>query len=78
MGRRVVPSTGPAVLQRPVGHAAGDSRPVVAPAQDLVGHGILQQLLEDAVAYEVLCRRHHRTGITRRVADGALQHSGTG
>ena len=30
-----------------------------------------QRLLEDAVAYEVLCRRHHRTGITRRMADGA-------
>ena len=31
-----------------------------------------QELLEEAVAYEVLCRRHHRAGITRRVADGAL------
>ena len=31
-----------------------------------------QELLEEAIAYEVLCRRHHRTGITRRVADGAL------
>lgn len=29
-----------------------------------------QRLLEQTVAYEVLCRRHHRTGITRRVADG--------
>ena len=31
-----------------------------------------QHLLEEAVSYEVLCRRHHRAGITRRVADGAL------
>ena len=30
-----------------------------------------QELLEEAVAYEVLCRRHHRAGITRRLADGA-------
>lgn len=42
------------------------------------GQAEQQQLLEDAVAYEVLCRRHHRTGITRRVADGAPQHSRTG
>lgn len=43
-----------------------------------VGEAEQQQLLEDAVAYEVLCRRHHRTGITRRVADGALQPSRSG
>ncbi len=30
-----------------------------------------QELLEEAIAYEVLCRRHHRAGITRRLADGA-------
>lgn len=42
------------------------------------GEAEQQQLLEDAVAYEVLCRRHHRAGITRRVADGALQPSRTG
>lgn len=28
-----------------------------------------QQLLEHAVAYEVLCRRHHRAGHTRRTVD---------
>lgn len=34
-----------------------------------------QHLLEEAVAYEVLCRRHHRAGITRRLADGAPEHA---
>ena len=33
------------------------------------GEAEQQQLLERTVAYEVLCRRHHRTGITRRAAD---------
>jgi thymidine kinase len=35
------------------------------------GEASQQHLLEQAIAYEVLCRRHHRAGITRRVADGA-------
>jgi hypothetical protein len=33
-----------------------------------------QQLLEESVAYEVLCRRHHRAGITRSMADGEPGH----
>lgn len=32
-----------------------------------------QHLLEEAIAYEVLCRRHHRAGITRRMADRARE-----
>lgn len=34
------------------------------------GEASQQRLLAAEVAYEVLCRRHHRNGITRLVADG--------
>lgn len=39
------------------------------------GEAEQQELLGEAVAYEVLCRRHHRAGITRRLADGQPEHS---
>lgn len=32
-----------------------------------------EELLEEAVAYEVLCRRHHRAGITRRGAEAGSE-----
>ena len=51
---------------------------VVGDIGDDEGPAEQQQLLEEAVSYEVLCRRHHRGGITRRVADGALDGLTTG
>lgn len=39
------------------------------------GEAAQQQMLDQPVAYEVLCRRHHRTGITRRMADADISTS---
>lgn len=59
-----------------------DGRIVRAGAQVVVGDvtepptpGAPQQqhLLEETVAYEVLCRAHHRAGVTRRLADESTE-----
>lgn len=49
-----------------------DGRIVREGAQVVVG-----DVDDSAVAYEVLCRRHHRTGITRGTADGEEATVGT-